>query len=113
MAELYRKITGSFDHLLDYLDDGILNSGVTISLKGAREFVSNGCRAAVRVYERYAFLGGNRMSLTLLLLQSDEDIEVYAVGSGGSQAAFFKINTWSEQGFVDDVARLLNDYEPD
>ena len=40
-------------------------------------------------------------------------IEVYAVGSGGSRGMLFKINTWSESGFVDTLRMLINEYELD
>ena len=113
MADFYRKVSGNFDHLLQYLHNGILHGSISTSLESSREFSAAGCRTAVRVYERYAFLGANRMSLTLVLFQADKDIEVFAVGSGGSQAMFFKINTWSETGFAGQIASLLNNYRSD
>lgn len=113
MAEFYRRVSADFDRLLNYLNDGILNGSMTTSLESARDFSAGGSRAAVRVYERYAFMSSNRMSLTLFLFQLSNDIEVYAVGSGGSSAMLFKINTWSETGFADEIGLLLDVYKSD
>ena len=44
-------------------------------------------------------------------LEASRDFE--AVGSGGSRGMLFKINTWSESGFVDTLRMLINEYELD
>ena len=67
-----------------------------------------GCgRGAVRVYERYSMAGGNRVSLNLTLVGSGRELFLSAITSGGSQAMFFKINTWGEEAFLDRVRELI------
>ncbi len=53
-------------------------------------------------------LGGNRLSLTVTLFQA-EDGPVYLSGisAGGSQAMFFKVNTFGEEAFLDKLRELL------
>lgn len=52
--------------------------------------------------------GGNRVSLNVTLFQSGEDsICLSAVTSGGSQAMFFKLNTWGEEAFLDKLREIL------
>lgn len=34
-----------------------------------------------------------------------------ATASGGSQAAFFKINTWSEENFLDALVAVIKNYK--
>ena len=60
----------------------------------------------MRVYERYSVVGGNRVSLNLTLAGEGEDLFLSAITSGGSQAMLFKINTWGEEAFLDQVQAL-------
>jgi hypothetical protein len=56
----------------------------------------------VLVFERYSMAGGNRLSLSVTLFQdATGSIDCSAITSGGSQAAFFKLNTWGEESFLD------------
>lgn len=115
MAECYRTVSGDFDQLLDCLTEGIMQGYMSSSLEASRDFEADGSRLAVRVFERYGWTSSNRLSLTLTLFQGRAGgvIEVYAVGSGGSRGMLFKINTWSEESFVDTLRMLLDEYESD
>ena len=76
--------------------------------KRAAIFVSGNARCSVRVFERYSFLGSNRVSLSVTLFQGADGItHLSAVTSGGSQAMFFKINTWGEDAFLDKLRDVL------
>jgi len=61
------------------------------------------------VFERYSCLGSNRVSLSVTLFQSSPDgpVHLSAITSGGSQALFFKINTFGENAFLDKLKDLL------
>ena len=65
-----------------------------------------GVRCCVRVYERYSWSGGNRLSMTLTLVGDGEDLFLSAITSGGSQGMFFKFNTWGEEFFLDTLREL-------
>lgn len=94
MAKLERYLTGDFDELLDYLHQGILNGSASASYEDGSDYQSDGgLRCAVRVYERYSMIGGNRVSLNLTLVEDGERLFLSAITSGGSQAVLFKINT--------------------
>ena len=54
----------------------------------------------MRVYERYSWLGSNRVSLALTLAGRDGEYFLSAITSGGSQAVFFKVNTFGENAFL-------------
>ena len=67
-------------------------------------------KRAIRVFERYSMMGGNRLSLTLTMFQNgDSPIRLSAITAGGSQAVFFKVNTLGEESFLDDVKDLLEE----
>ena len=65
-------------------------------------------RTSVRVFERYSTTGGNRVSLSVTLFQNaNEAIQLSAIPAGGSQAMFFKMNTFGEKAFLDKLIDLL------
>lgn len=111
MAKLERTLEGrSFDEWLTRLEQGILTGSVSASLEDKSDFSSpdGTARVSVRVFERYSVAGGNRLSLSLTLFQDNSgEIHLSAIASGGSQAMFFKINTWGEEAFLSCLEELI------
>ena len=62
---------------------------------------THGARCSVRVFERYSYAGGNRVSMSVTIFQADNVTKLCAITSGGSQALLFKVNTWGEESFLD------------
>ena len=108
MAKLERTVTGNFNALLAYLHDGILNGSASATFEDGSDYHGPDFRCAVRVYERYSALGGNRVSLNLTLLGVGEDLSLSAITAGGSQAMFFKVNTLGEEAFLDTIRDVLD-----
>ena len=53
-------------------------------------------------------MGGNRLSLSVTLFQGPSGgVKLSAVTSGGSQAMFFKVNTFGEEAFLNKLRALL------
>ncbi len=108
MAKLEKTLTGDFNQLLRRIEDGIINGSMSASLEDTSDFVCDGARCSVRVFERYSYMGGNRVSLSVTLFQNGEGpIQLSAITSGGSQAMFFKMNTMGEEAFLDKLKELL------
>lgn len=108
MAKLEETRYEDFDRLLQRLERGILEGSLSASLEDASDFRSGSARCSVRVFERFSYIGNNRVSLTLTLFQSgDEPVRLSAITAGGSQAIFFKINTWGEEAFLDKLREIL------
>ena len=108
MAKLEETRYEDFDRLLQRLEQGILEGTLSASLEDASDFRSGSARCSVRVFERYSYIGSNRVSLTLTLFQNgDEPVRLSAITAGGSQAIFFKINTWGEESFLDKLREIL------
>lgn len=108
MAKLERTLHGDLDHILRKIEDGILNGSFSASMEDGSDLQSGSARCAVRVFERYSFSGGNRVSLNVTLFQNgDGPIQMSAITAGGSQATFFKINTIGEEAFLDKLLEIL------
>lgn len=104
MAKLETRLYGSFDTFLSGLHHEILNGSISASYEDGADYVdASGCRVAVRVYERYSWFGGNRVSLSVTLTGSGSNLHLTAITSGGSQAMFMKINTVGERTFLDTI----------
>ncbi len=108
MAKLQRIVDGNFERVLQKIENGILNGSVSASLEDRSDFRSGDARCSVRVFERYSYAGGNRVSMNVTLFQNaDSPIYISAITSGGSQAMFFKMNTLGEEAFLDKLSELL------
>ncbi len=107
MAKYETRLTGNFDTVLARLDSGILEGSMSASYEDGSDCTLGEVRCAVRVYERFSYVGGNRVSLNLTLVGRGEELFLSAITSGGSQAMFFKINTWGEEAFLDKLREVV------
>lgn len=107
MAKLEKHMRGDFDSVLTQLDEGILTGSMSASLEDSSDFSCGDVRCAVRVYERYSWTGGNRLSMTVTLFGCGDDLMFSAITSGGSNAMFFKMNTIGEDAFLDTVMSII------
>lgn len=108
MAKIERWLKGDFDALLHAVEEGIVKGSVSATLEEQSDVERGSVKAAVRVFERYSMLGSNRVSLSVTLLGDGEDIFLSGITSGGSQALFFKINTFGESAFLDKLAAIVD-----
>lgn len=108
MAKFERALTGDFDAVLDRLHQGVLDGSMSASYEDGSDYAAGDVRCAVRVYERYSWSGGNRVSMSLTLVGRGRNLFLSAITSGGSQAVFFKINTWGEEAFLDTLRQVLD-----
>ena len=109
MAKLERNLTGDFDRVLSRLENGVLNGSMSASLEDSSDFTMGETRVAVRMFERYSWSGSNRVAMSLTLAGDGGRLHLTAITAGGSQAMFFKINTWGEEAFLDTLARVLDE----
>lgn len=107
MAKFTHTLTGNFDTVLRRIEKGILDASVSATLEDGWDVREGNTRCAVRVYERYSYAGGNRVSMSVTLFQGDGPIQLCAITSGGSQAVFFKVNTWGEEAFLDTLKEII------
>ncbi|MGN0714913.1 MAG: DUF6054 family protein [Anaerovoracaceae bacterium] len=108
MAKFERTLNGDFHEIIRKIEKGILNGSVSASLEDSSDFCGDTARCSVRVFERFSYSGGNRVSLNVTLFQDGNGpIKLSAITAGGSQATFFKINTLGEEAFLDKLREIL------
>ena len=112
MAQYTRHFYGSLQDLLTYIDSTVMGGSISASSEGGFDIEMDGVCCVARVYERYSYLGGNRLSLSVTLFGRDGDITLNAITAGGSQSLFFKRNTWGEQAFLNKFIKQLDAYQP-
>lgn len=108
MAMFKKTGVGNFSEILKLLHNRIMNSGASVSLEERSDYITDNVKTAIRVYERYSFLGGNRLSLSVFLIEADNKLHLNLVTAGGSQAMFFKINRFGERNFLNQIKMYAN-----
>ena len=107
MAKLEKVLSGDFDSILDALHQAILSGSLSATYEEGSDFQQGEFRCAVRVYERYSFMGGNRVSLNLTLVGGQGRCYLSCITSGGSQGVVMKLNTWGEEAFLDTIRQTV------
>lgn len=111
MAKYESCLRGDFDKIIKVIDNAVMNGSISATLEDSSDFTCGDTRCAVRVYERYSWSGGNRVSLNVTLVSSANNIFVSVIASGGSQAVLFKVNTFGEEAFLETLSSALEQYE--
>lgn len=111
MAKYEKQLTGDFDAVLSRLFDAVMNGSMSASYEDGSDWEANGMRCAVRVFERYSYMGGNRVSMNVTLVGNDRDLFFSAITSGGSSAVFFKLNTLGEESFLEKLVPIVENYK--
>ena len=111
VAKFEKHLTGNFDEFLQRISDSVLNGSMSASYEDGSDWTSGEVRCAVRVFERYSYMGGNRVSMNVTLVGNDRDLFLSAITSGGSQAVFFKLNTLGEESFLEKLVPIVENYK--
>lgn len=109
MAKYTKQVQGDFDAILEHLHQAVLGGSMSASYEDGSDYSQGDFRCAVRVYERYSWTGGNRVSMSLTLAGANGSYFLTAITSGGSQGTFFKLNTFGEEAFLETIAGAIND----
>lgn len=110
MAKYERTFEGNFIDFLSWLDKSITSGSVSASYEDGSDIDTGDVKLAVRVYERYSMIGGNRVSMNISVLNHNDMIYICAITSGGSKAVFFKMNTFGESAFLDSCINAVEKY---
>lgn len=111
MAKYEHRISGNFDHFLTEMTHTILGGSISATLEDSSRITLGDVRCATLVFERYSYVGSNRVSLNVTVLGQGNNLYISAITSGGSQALFFKINTFGESAFLNKFIDFVERYE--
>lgn len=111
MAKLEVQLTGDFDEILEDITNKIITKSMSSDLEDASDFVIGESRCSVRVFERYSMIVSNRVSLNVTLFESNDQLQLSVITSGGSQAVLFKMNTFGEEAFLEVIKPIVEKYQ--
>lgn len=108
MAKIEKTVYENLDPLVDRIESGILESSMSATLEDGTDWTIDDVRCAVRVFERFSYIGNNRVSMNVTMIQKGNGpVYLSAITSGGSQAVFWKINTFGEEAFLEKLEEIL------
>lgn len=91
MAKYVKNFHISFQRVKSFIENNFLNISSSLTKEDEEVFSVNETSCALIVYERYSFLGGNRVSLSVMIVGNSEASKVTMITSGGSQAVFLNL----------------------
>ena len=112
MAKYECRMQANFEGVLAAIENDILRGSMSASYEDGSDYCVGNVRCAVRVFERYSMVGGNRVSLSVTLIGQGSDLYLSAITAGGSQATFFKVNTLGEEAFLDRLIDAVQRFYP-
>lgn len=107
MSKLQQQVNEDFNTVANAIRQGIISGSASASLEDECSWQHGNVRCTTMVFERYSAMGGNRVSLNVTLFDAGLGVNVCGITSGGSQAMFWKINTFGEEAFLDKLANIL------
>jgi hypothetical protein len=110
MSHYECDLTGDVEALIAHLDSAIVAGSISANVENGADRRIGDARMVVRVYERYSAMGGNRVSLSIAVLAVGQQLSVSAITSGGSQAVFWKLNTFGEEAFMEKAVDALGSF---
>ena len=113
MAKHERQLAANAAHLVNYLDQGIQNSGMSVELVDVSVQRIGDSRIWLYVYDKYYMRNQSRTSLTLQIIGRDGEAVVTAIGAGGGNGNLLNFDNGSEDNFVGIVEKLLDKYSAD
>lgn len=107
MASISKSYRGKIEDSIEVIKNAIHKSSSASTEDEIIEEVK-GVKIWLGVFERYSMIGENRLSMSVNIIENNNDIILNAVASGGSQGIFFKINTWGEESFLQTIMEPLD-----
>lgn len=111
MAKLEATLHGNFSAILNAIDTAVLEGSFTASLEDESHFQSSPGRCTAHRPAVRTALSCNRVSLSVLLLETAHGVRLSAIASGGSQAMFLKLNTFGEEAFLESISEAVARYQ--
>ncbi|BCN30613.1 DUF6054 family protein [Anaeromicropila herbilytica] len=111
MAKYEKKVKGTYQSVLSAVDEAIKNIGAHgLELIDESECKYDDVIVLTRVYERYYIRSGNYASLTLTMVEHNDEISIIAIGAGGG-TNFLNLNLGAEDDIIKKFQKNLERYD--
>ena len=108
MAKYKARINGHFDSVVEHIKREIMQSSLSSSLEEQETIYKGNVKICILAFERYSYSGGNRLSLNVIIVGENDNIDIVGTTTGGSNATFFKFNTIGEDAFLEKLIQAIN-----
>ena len=98
MAQYEAHVSGDYKQIVEFIHKELWEQSTSLSLEEQFRKTVGGKQVEMRVYEH---LGGNRASLSVLFIENGDGADICGAATGGSNAVFWKINTFGESAFLE------------
>lgn len=105
MAKYETTIIGQYEEVVNQLQYDISNSALSMNLVDESNYTIEDTKIAVRVYDKYFMRNGNRASLSLTVVGTNDKIFVSAIGAGGGSGIIFNFSLGAEDDMVEVVQK--------
>ena len=90
MGKVEKTLQGDLDTISRKIDAGVCSNCPLTKKRHEWTGEADGAKCIVKVFEKYADTQeGNHYSMTVVLFETGEEIKLWAVTAGGSNALFF------------------------
>ena len=110
MAKLERRMQADVATLANYLNGGIIDSGMSVELVESSVQRIGEVSVWLYVYDKYYMRNSSRTALTVQIVGNGEQAYVTAIGAGGGNGSIFRFSYGAESNFVSVVSDLLDEY---
>ncbi|MDD6466715.1 MAG: DUF6054 family protein [Erysipelotrichaceae bacterium] len=110
MAKYQKDFKGNYENFISFLIQDLKRQSMSATLEDRVDLCVNDVNVCTMVFERYSMTGKNRCSMTVTVINHQNNINCTAITSGGSQGVFLKINTIGEESFLDTIRTSIKHY---
>ena len=108
MAKYEKVVHGNFDQILKTICDAVMEGSQSATYEDGSDYRDGDYRCAVRVFERYSWSGGNRVSMSITMAGRDGNYFLSVITAGGSKGIIMKLNRWGEEAFLETIAGVID-----
>ena len=110
MAKLHAQIENiGFEEAVNNITGSTLGKSLSSSLEETFDEVFGETKCSIRTIERYTLMGDNRVSMTIVFVQSGNDpIHIMATSTGGGNGPL-KVFAWGEASFLGTLKNTLEE----
>ena len=89
MAKYTKSFQGNYNHFLKYIENEIIQGSMSATIEDRHQSVINNVQCTILVFERYSYIGGNRVSMNVTIFRLSRLYRVNCYYSWWKSGNFF------------------------